>query len=107
MATPAYCGHLDLVAVAADGSFAACGLGWLDAASRCVLFEPIGTGPVHGGRGLARALCAEILRVARGLGAVQAIVGPRGDNGYPVPRRVYEGLGMREVAQWVPFTTSP
>ncbi|MEV0392457.1 GNAT family N-acetyltransferase [Polymorphospora rubra] len=103
--TPVYRGELDLVAVAADGSFAAFGLGWLDVTSGSVLFEPVGTDPAHERRGLARALCAAILRTARDLGATQAVVGPRGDPGYPVPRRLYEGLGMREIAQFVPFTT--
>jgi GNAT superfamily N-acetyltransferase len=107
MATPVYRPELDMVAVTAGGSFAAFGLGWLDVGSRCVLLEPVGTDPDHGKRGLAGALCTEILRVARDLGATQAIVGPRGDDGYPVPRRLYAGLGMREVAQFVSMTTSP
>ena len=101
MATPVYRADLDMVAVAPDGSFAAYGLGWLDAVSGSILFEPVGTAPEHAGRGLARALCAEILRVARELGATQAVVGARGDRGYPVPRRLYEGLGMREATRVV------
>jgi GNAT superfamily N-acetyltransferase len=100
--SPVYRPELDLVAVAPDGSFAAFGLGWLATDSRSVLFEPVGTDPEHARRGLARALCARILRVARDLGATQAVVGPRGDDGYPVPRRLYTGLGMREVARFVP-----
>jgi GNAT superfamily N-acetyltransferase len=107
MTSPVYRGELDLVAVAEDGSFAAYGLGWLDPGSGCVLFEPVGTDPDHVQRGLARALCAEILRKARDLGATQAIVGPRGDESYPVPRRVYAGLGMHEVAQFAAMTTGP
>jgi GNAT superfamily N-acetyltransferase len=107
MTSPVYRSELDMVAVATDGSFAAFGLGWLDVASGCVLFEPVGTDPNHGKRGLARALCSEIMRVARDLDAAQAIVGPRGDDGYPVPRRLYAGLGMREVARFVSLTTSP
>lgn len=47
-----------------------------------------------------------MLYAARGFGADVAVVGPRGDTGYPLPRRVYEGLGMREVAQFVPMTNS-
>ena len=106
-ASPVYRGELDLVAVAADGSLAAYALGWLDVRSRCVLFEPVGTDPAHERRGLARCLCAAILRVAHDLGATQAVVGPRGDHLYPVPRRVYAGLGMHEVAQFVAMTTAP
>jgi hypothetical protein len=77
---------------------------WLDPASKSVLFEPIGTDPAHCGRGLARALCSDTLRAAAALGATQAVVGPRGDNAYPLPRRVYQGLAMREVAQLLSFT---
>ena len=104
--TPIYRAELDLVVEAPDGSLAAYGLGWLDPESRSVLFEPVGTVPAHTGRGLARALCTEMLRVARRLGAVQAVVAPRGDAAYPVPRRLYEGLGMGEVARSVPFSNA-
>ncbi|MEV4630245.1 GNAT family N-acetyltransferase [Micromonospora sp. NPDC049523] len=104
LASPVYRPELDLVAVAADGTFAAFGLGWLDVDSGSVLFEPVGTDPEHGRRGLAGALCTRMLQVARDLGANQAIVGPRGDGGYPVPRRLYTGLGMHEVARFVPMT---
>lgn len=103
MATPIYRPGLDMVAVTPGGSFAAYALGWLDVASGSVLFEPVGTAPEHAGRGLARALCAELLRTARDLGASQAVVSARGDSGYPVPRRLYEGLGMREAARVVSF----
>ena len=103
LSAPVYRPELDLVAVAPDGSFAAFGLGWLDAVNGCVLFEPVGTDPAHARRGLARALCGEILRVARDLGATQAVVSARGDDGYSVPRRLYLGLGMREVARFVPM----
>jgi GNAT superfamily N-acetyltransferase len=104
IATPTYRPELDLVAVAPDGTLAAYALGWLDERSHSLLFEPVGTDPAHSGRGLARALCARMLQVACGLGAAEAVVGPRGDAAYPLPRRVYEGLGMREVGQVVPMT---
>lgn len=99
VASPLYRPELDLVAEDPAGQLAAYGIGWLDPGSKSILFEPIGTDPQHSGRGLARALCAEVLRRAASLGAGQAVVGPRGDSAYPVPRRVYEGLGMREVGQ--------
>lgn len=105
--SPGYRSELDLVAVGPDGDLAAYALGWLDERSRSLLFEPVGTAPAHAGRGLARALCAQILRRADRLGADEAVVGPRGDPGYPLPRRVYEGLGMREVAQFVLMTNAP
>lgn len=103
ISTPSYHEELDLVAEAADGSLVAFGLGWLDPRSESVLFEPVGTVPAHARRGLARVLCAEILRAARDLGAIQAVVGPRGDDAYPVPRRLYEGLQMRQIGQIVSF----
>jgi ribosomal protein S18 acetylase RimI-like enzyme len=104
MASPLYRRELDLVVEDADGYLAGYGIGWLDPVSKSLLFEPIGTDPGHGGRGLAKALCSEMLRRAVALGATEAVVGPRGDNAYPLPRRVYEGLGMREVAQVFTFT---
>ncbi len=100
-ASPLYQPGLDLVAVARDGSFAAYGLGWFDEVTGSVLLEPVGTDPAHARRGLARAVCAAILEAARGLGATQAVVGARGDDGYPVPRRLYAGLGMRPVARTI------
>jgi GNAT superfamily N-acetyltransferase len=102
--SPLYRRELDLVVEDPAGRLVAYGLGWLDPVSRSVLFEPVGTDPAHSGRGLARALCSEILRRAAVFGATQAVVGPRGDSAYPLPRRVYEGLGMREVAQFITFT---
>ena len=106
IATSAYHPELDLVAVDPDGNLVAYALGWLDVHNHSLLFEPVGTDPAHSGRGLARALCAQMLRAARQFGAREAVVGPRGDPGYPLPRRVYEGLGMREVAQFVSMTNS-
>ena len=107
MGSPDYRQELDIVVEAGDGSFAAYALGWLDEQHGAVLFEPVGTHPAHSRRGLARAVCSELLLRARDLGATQAVVGPRGDDGYPLPRRLYEGLGMREVAQFVNYTNVP
>jgi GNAT superfamily N-acetyltransferase len=104
MHTQTYRPELDVVAVDRDGDVAAYALGWYDERSRSLLFEPVGTDPAHAGRGLARALCAHLLRSAGRLGATDAVVGPRGDAGYPLPRRVYEGLGMGEVARFVTMT---
>jgi ribosomal protein S18 acetylase RimI-like enzyme len=104
MAAPGYRPGLDLMAVAPDGTVAAYALGWFDDRNRSVLFEPVGTDPRFAGRGLACAVCAELLRRARELGARQAVVGPRGDAGYPLPLRVYQALGMCEVARVVPMS---
>jgi len=83
--TPGYRPELDLVTVSPDGDLAAYALGWLDDRTHSLLFEPVGIDPAHSGRGLARALCAQMLRVADQLGAKEAIVGPRGDPGYLLP----------------------
>ncbi|WP_430788667.1 GNAT family N-acetyltransferase [Actinoplanes sp. G11-F43] len=107
MASPVYRPELDLVAVGADGELVAYAIGWFDPVSRSVLFEPVGTVPEHGGLGLGRALGAEVLRVAAGLGAVQAVVNARGDDAYPVPHRLYTGLGMRPLTRIVTVTNAP
>lgn len=103
MSSPVYRPALDMVVEAPDGSLCAYGIGWFDSFSRSVLFEPIGTDPAYAGRGLARVVCAEIMRAAADLGAICAVVGPRGDRAYSVPRRVYQGLGMDEIAQHVEY----
>lgn len=102
-AAPDYRSELDLVVATPSGDLVASALGWLDAASGCVLFEPVGTVPAYAGHGLARAVCHGLLQAARHLGATQALVGARGDPAYPIPRRTYAGLGMRPVARTVPF----
>jgi hypothetical protein len=84
--------ELDLVVLAADRSPAAFALGWLDTASASLLLEPVGTAPEHAQRGLSAAVCAALLRAAAELGATQAVVGPRGDDDYPVPKRLYQSL---------------
>ena len=91
--------ELDLVIVTADGSPAAYALGWLDSQSHSMLFEPVGTSPEHARRGLSQAVCTAVMTAARDLGATQAVVGPRGDNAYPVPRRLYQSLGFSTKAR--------
>lgn len=95
---------LDLVAVAPDGSPAAFALGWHDQRSRSVLFEPVGTSPEHARRGLARAVCTAVMRAARDRGATHALVGPRGDDAYPAPRRLYQSLGFSSLTRTRTFT---
>lgn len=105
--TPVYRQELDVVVVSPDGSFVASGIGWLDDRNRSLLLEPVGSDPAHERRGLARALCAEILRVGAELGATKAVVSPRGDDIYPIARGVYQALAMRPVAEFVTLTNSP
>ncbi|MFD2080231.1 hypothetical protein SAMN05421678_110189 [Actinopolymorpha cephalotaxi] len=91
--------ELDLVVMAPDGSPAAFALGWYDDRSRSVLFEPVGTSPEHARRGLSQAVCVAVMTKARELGATQAVVGPRGDDAYPAPRRLYRTLGFATLAR--------
>lgn len=90
---------LDLVVLAPDGAPAAFALGWLDVRSRSLLFEPVGTSPAHARRGLSLSVCATLMHTAKGLGARQAIVGPRGDDAYPIPRHLYTSLGFTSVGR--------
>jgi hypothetical protein len=91
--------ELDLVVLAADGSPAAFALGWLDDASQSLLFEPVGTSPAHALRGLSFSVCAALMHGAVILGAREAIVGPRGDDAYPIPRYLYASLGFTSVGR--------
>ena len=51
----------------------------------------------------ARALClAAVSRVSE-LGGTEVAVHARGDEAYPVPRRVYEGCGFRVRSRTVTF----
>lgn len=95
--------ELDCVAVAPDGSFASYALGWLDEANRTGELEPVGTHPDHRRLGLATAVSLHALRSLRGAGAETGIVGSRGDDDYPAPKRVYEAIGFRELTRTLPY----
>jgi predicted N-acetyltransferase YhbS len=105
--TPPYRSELDWVAVDAADRMVACLTLWLDDATGVVLLEPVGTVPEHRGRGLAGALSLAALRAARDLGATTGLVCPRGDDDYPVPQRVYRGIGFRPVARTLTLQRGP
>lgn len=88
---------LDCVAVASGESVAAYALAWLDERNRVGELEPVGTHADHQRRGLGRAVCLYALQRLRAAGAERALVGSRGDDAYPVPRRLYESIGFREA----------
>ncbi len=90
---------LDWIAEAPDGSAAAFCLAWLDPSNAAAAIEPAGTAPEHRRLGLARAVCLAALHAAREAGARRAVVGPRGDDGHPVPGRLYRGLGFEPLAR--------
>lgn len=101
MRAPSYRPELDVVAVAADGTFAAFCLVWYDPGLRVGLLEPVGTEQAHRRRGLAAAVCAEALRRLEELGAERASVLSNG--GTEGPNHLYRSLGFREVMrsmQW-------
>jgi GNAT superfamily N-acetyltransferase len=98
--------ELDQVVVAPDGEFAASALGWLDAANAAGELEPVGTDPRYARRGLGAAASLACLHALRSAGATRAVVCPRGDASYPVPRRLYAALGFRPVARTVTYRRS-
>ena len=92
--------ELDWVAVAADGTFAANCLCWLDEGSRIVELEPVGTHPDHRRRGLAAAVCLAALQAAREAGADTGLVYPV--NGLPAAT-LYESIGFRAISRHLTF----
>lgn len=48
-------------------------------------------------------MCTALLRGATEVGATQAVVGPRGDEIYPVPKRLYESLGFTTLERTQSF----
>ena len=89
--------RLDIVAVAPDGEFAASCLIWLDPEIGVGELEPVGTDPNHRGVGAGPAACLAAMHALRELGGSEACVRPRGDDYYPLPRRVYGRLGFETV----------
>ena len=94
---------LDCVVEAPDGTIAAYALAWLDEANGVGELEPVGTHAAHQGRGLGRAVNLFALQRLREEGATLALVACRGDDAYPIPRRLYESVGFREQYRTLPF----
>jgi predicted N-acetyltransferase YhbS len=102
-ATPPYRADLDCVAVAPDGQVAAYTLAWLDEENRVGQFEPVGTHADHQRRGLGRAVNLFALRRLREEGATLGLVECRGDAAYPVPAKLYESVGFREISRQLAY----
>jgi GNAT superfamily N-acetyltransferase len=98
-----YRDDMDFVVEAPDGSLATSALGWYDEANRVGEFEPVGTHPDHRRLGLASAVMLFGMQRFRDAGATRAIVGCRGDAGYPIPKLVYESIGFRELSRDLPY----
>jgi len=99
MKTPPYRPDLDWVAVDESGRMVASSLVWLDPVTGVALVEPVGCAPEHRGRGLAGATSLAALTAAAQAGARLGLVCPRGDDGYPVPQRLYRRLGFESLAR--------
>jgi GNAT superfamily N-acetyltransferase len=86
--------QFDLVAVAPDGSLAACCVAWYDPATGVAEIEPLGVSPEHRGRGLAGALCLEVAARVRDAGGREVFInaGPRPE--YPAPAQAYAKVGF-------------
>jgi ribosomal protein S18 acetylase RimI-like enzyme len=98
MSTWPYRPDLDFVALAEDGSLASSAIGWFDPTYGYGEFEPVGTASAHRGRGVGAALLRFGLARLWRAGATHAVVGARGDDDYPLPRRLYRSVGFREIA---------
>jgi GNAT superfamily N-acetyltransferase len=103
MTTWPYRADLDFVVEAPDGKLVSCTIGWYDEANRTAEFEPVGTHPDYRSRGLARAMLLFGMQRFRDAGATHASIGARGDDSYPVPRRVYQSVGFRELSRDMPY----
>jgi len=94
---------VDIVVEAPDGRFVAYCLGWYDEVNQVGLFEPVGTREDHRRRGLSRLAGIAALHAFRQAGGRTAIVVPRGDDGYPIPKQVYRALGFTPHARTVNY----
>lgn len=95
--------ELDWVVEDRDGNFVATALGWLDQENKVGLIEPVACDPAHRRRGLATAVNLATLTALQQAGATQAIVCPRGDDGYPIPARLYQSIGFLPGARTITY----
>jgi GNAT superfamily N-acetyltransferase len=104
MATWPYSPELDWIIEAPDGRFASCCIAWLDEENQVGELEPVGTHPEFRRLGLASAVCLFALHALREKGARMAVVYPRGDDAYPVPRKIYGDLGFKPYGRTRTYT---
>lgn len=90
---------LDLVAVAPDGSMAACCVGWFDPVSGVTEVEPLGVDPEHRRRGLAGALCLEVAARTAERGGREVFINTGPSAAYPAPELAYRKAGFRSVTR--------
>ena len=95
--------ELDWVVEGPDGDFVATALIWLDEVHGVGLVEPVGCAPQYRRRGLARAVDLAALHALREAGATEALVCPRGDDGYPQARALYQSIGFKPGPRTVTY----
>jgi ribosomal protein S18 acetylase RimI-like enzyme len=101
-AAPGYVPALDLVAVAPDGTLAAFCICWLDVINHAALIEPLGVDSRFRRLGLGRAMVAEAIRRASGLGASSFRACTASSN--LSAHRLYEALGFAISGVEVDYT---
>lgn len=87
--------ELDWVVENSDGVFVASALIWLDEQHGAGLVEPVGCAAEYRRLGLGQAVNLGALHALKELGGVEARVCPRGDDGYPIPAKLYQSIGFR------------
>ena len=103
MAAWPYRPELDWVLEAPNGGWVANCCVWYDEVNRVGEFEPVGVDADFRRRGYGFLVCLAGLHALRKAGAKTAIVGARGDDDYPVPRRLYFSLGFSPYARTITF----
>jgi len=99
MTTWPYRPELDWVVEAPNGDFVATALIWYDELHGVGLVEPVGSAPEYRRRGLGQAVNLAALHALRDAGATNAMVCPRGDDGYPQARALYQSIGFEPGAR--------
>ncbi|WP_344182706.1 GNAT family N-acetyltransferase [Kribbella lupini] len=95
MSTWPYRPELDWVVENEAGEFVASALIWLDEQHQVGLVEPVGVATAYRRRGLGQAVNLAALYALREAGGTRAVVCPRGDDGYPQARALYQSIGFR------------
>ncbi len=91
-----YAFERDIVLEAADGTFAAFAMGWIDRVGSVGEFEPVGTHPDHQRRGLGRVIMRHGLRLMRAAGLREALVFSLRSNA--ASEALYRSAGFDELA---------
>jgi GNAT superfamily N-acetyltransferase len=98
-ATWLYDPAFDLVVEAPDGSLAACCIAWSDPATGCAEIEPVGVVPEHRRRGLASALCWQVIEQVRAADGRQVYINIGPNPAYPAPAQTYLAVGFDFVVR--------